>query len=191
MSAWELPTSLEVGGVGRPIRTDFRTILNVLSDISDPQYEDDERAMIFLIAIYPDYKDIPAESRQEAIDKAVSFIDMGLSAESNRQTSLMNWEKDAGIIIPAVNKVLGTELRVLKELHWWTFLGAYMEIGESLFSSVLDIRQKKAKGKKLEKYEMEFYRANKHLIDLDKKDDPLSEDEKNGLYKLFGIKRKM
>lgn len=35
-------------------------------------------------------------------------------------------------------------------------------------SSVLRIRQKQAKGKKLEKAEEEFYKANKSIIDLPK-----------------------
>ena len=41
-----------------------------------------------------------------------------------------------------------------------------MSIRESLFSEVVSIRQKKAKHKKLEKYEQEFYRENKSLIDI-------------------------
>lgn len=185
-----MPTSLEVGGVGRPIRTDFRIILDLLTDLSDPQYENDEKALIFLIAIYPEYADIPPEFHQEAIDKAVSFIDMGISSDNRKNLSLMNWEKDAPIIFPAVNRVIGGEARFMEYLHWWTFLGAYMEIGESLFSSVLGIREKLAKGKKLEKYETEFYRSNKHLIDLERKNNTLSSDEKDKLYKLFGIKKK-
>ena len=42
-----------------------------------------------------------------------------------------------------------------------------MEIEEGTFSTVLGIRQKKAKGKRLEKWEEEFYRNNK---DFDRKD---------------------
>ncbi|WP_278320796.1 hypothetical protein [Lacrimispora sphenoides] len=38
-----------------------------------------------------------------------------------------------------------------------------MEIEEGTFSMVLGIRQKIAKGKKLEKWEEEFYRNNKAL----------------------------
>ena len=38
---------------------------------------------------------------------------------------------------------------------------------ESLFGTVLSIRQKKARGKKLEKYEREFMQNNKALMALD------------------------
>ena len=78
----------------------------------------------------------------------------------------MDWDQDAPLIVPAINKVLGGEVRAMPYLHWWTFVGAYMEIGEGVFSSALAIRQKKAKHKKLEKYEQEFYRENKSLIDI-------------------------
>ena len=44
-----------------------------------------------------------------------------------------------------------------------------MEIGDCLFSQVVNIRQKKAKHKKLEKWEKEFLNANKDLITLQKK----------------------
>ena len=57
----------------------------------------------------------------------------------------------------------------MQYLHWWTFLGAYMEIGESLFSQILNVRIKKAKGKKLDDWERDFYKENKNLIDLDVK----------------------
>ena len=63
-----------------------------------------------------------------------------------------------------------------------------MEIGESLFSSVLNIRQKRAKGKKLEKYEQEFYKDNRNLIDLTVKE-KRSEEEMDALRKLFGLSK--
>ena len=87
----------------------------------------------------------------------------------------MDWEQDACIILPAVNRVLGGEVRAMPYLHWWTFLGAYMEIGESLFSTVLSIRDKRARGRKLETWEQEFYKANRALIELKK---PETEDDK-------------
>ena len=41
-----------------------------------------------------------------------------------------------------------------------------MEIEDGLFSQVLSIRQKKAKHKKLEKWEREFERENSDLVKL-------------------------
>ena len=44
-----------------------------------------------------------------------------------------------------------------------------MEVGESLFSQILNVRIKKAKRKKLDDWERDFYKENKNLIDLDVK----------------------
>ena len=89
-----------------------------------------------------------------------------MEPDDKKRPTLMDWEQDAALIIPAVNRVAGHEVRAEKYIHWWTFLGYYMEIGESAFSQVVSIRQKKAKGKPLEKWEQEYYRENKRLIDL-------------------------
>ena len=96
----------------------------------------------------------------------------------------MNWEQDAGLIIPAVNKVIGKEVRAIQYMHWWTFAGAYMEIGESLFSQVLSIRQKKQKHQKLEKWEQEFYQKNRSMIDLKKR---YSKEEKQKQKELLAL----
>ena len=36
MTAWDLPTSLQVNGVQYAIRTDFRVVLDVLAAMNDP-----------------------------------------------------------------------------------------------------------------------------------------------------------
>lgn len=175
MDIWELPTSLNVGGVDYKIRTDFRAILDILKTFDDPNFEEDEKWIVCLKILYEDAELIPWEYQEEALRKAVEFIDAGTSTEGNKQKPhTMDWEQDAQLIIPAVNKVLNKEIRAEKYLHWWTFLGAYMEIGECLFSEVVNIRVKKSKGKKLEKHEEQFYRENRELIDLKTK---LSDEE--------------
>ena len=163
-SRWELPTSLDVGGVGFPIRTDYRASLDILAYYNSPDYNDDEKHLICLKILYVD--DIPAELQQEALQTAFGFIDGAQEKDAKITPRLMDWEQDAPLIVPAVNKVLGGEIRSMPYLHWWTFLGAYMSIGESLFSEVISIRRKKAKGKKLEKHEQEFYRDNKSLVNM-------------------------
>ena len=191
MNAWSLPTSLTVGGVGFSIRTDFRVVLDIMSKLADPQYEDDEKALIVLRILYIDYDQIPIERHEEAVARALEFVDMGMKNDgTQKRPTTMDWEQDAPLIIPAVNKVLGGEVRSMRELHWWTFLSAYMEIGQSLFSSVLSVRQKKAKHKKLEKDEEEFYRENKALIDLHSKNAAWSDTEREELRALFGYKKK-
>lgn len=194
-SAWEFPTSLNIGGVDYKIRTDYRAVLDLLTALNDPELTDDDdkitafiKSSVIMEIMFPDCDSIPVEHWQEAINKVSEFIDMGI-VNSRKKPKTMDWEQDAPILIPAINKVLNCEIRAQEYIHWWTFLGAYMEIGESLFSNVIHIRQKKASGKKLEKWEQEFYNANKSLIDF-KKIDKRSDEEKKALEKLFYGHRK-
>lgn len=194
-SAWEFPTSLNIGGIDYEIRTDYRAVLDLFAALNDPECfgETEEEtnlihANIILRIMFPNCDNIPAEHIQEALDKVAEFIDMGI-AEDSKKPKTMDWEQDAPILIPAINKVLNCEIRAEKYIHWWTFLGAYMEIGESLFSNVIHIRQKKASGKKLEKWEQDFYKENKSLIDFKQKDQR-SDEEKEKLRDYFGYKKK-
>ena len=185
-SPWRLPTSLEVGGVDYPIRTDFRDVLYLLDIFADPEYEPDEQGAICLRVMYPQWESIPAERQEEALSRAATFIDGGYPAGDRRKMPrTVDWAQDGPIIVPAVNRVLGREVRAMEYLHWWTFLGAYMEIGESLFTTVLGIRQKRARGKKLEKYEQEFYRNNRGLVDLRKKETAADRERRAALKTLF------
>jgi hypothetical protein len=113
---------------------------------------------------------IPPEDYQESANQAVWFLDGDNKQNDNSKhrpaKKVMDWEQDEQLIFSAVNKVAGCETRSKDYMHWWTFLGYFNEIGESLLSSVINIRSKRNRGKKLEKYEQEFYRDNKSLIDL-------------------------
>ena len=189
MTAWDLPSSLSIGGEDFSIRTDFRAILDILAAYSDPDLEDDEKMLVCLSILYVDFEKIPQEHYEEAMKKAIEFIDMGQTPDDKPSPRLMDWEHDAAVIIPEVNKNLGYEVRTSKETHWWTFLGAYMGIGDGLYSNIINIRQKRSKGKKLEKYEQEYYRENKKLIDLPahltEEQQKASDDEKERLEKLL------
>lgn len=57
------------------------------------------------------------------------------------------------------------------------------------FATVVGLRDKKKRGKKLEKWEQEFYKNNKSLVDLKVKQIERSEEEKEELRELFGLKK--
>ena len=78
--------------------------------------------------------------------------------------------------------------RALTYLHWWTFMGYFCSIGESTLSTVVSIRDKILKGKKLEKYETEFRRDNPQYFKWDSR--TLQEKEDDELLKQlwdFGV----
>lgn len=173
---WSLPKSIYAGDTEIPIRTDFRVVLDLLTALSDPDMEGETKAetneikaMLMTEIMIPDCeKYITPENAMEVIQALSNFIDMDNDEISHGkpQPRVMDWEQDARLIIPAVNKVVGHDIRSDEYVHWWTFLAAYLEIGECTFSHILSLRQKKAKGKKLEKYEQDFIRENKNLVYL-------------------------
>ena len=169
MIGYNLPTSIDVGGIQREIRSDFRAVLDVLAAMSDPELDDISKTSIMVQIIYPKWEEIRPEYLDEAARKACEFIDCGNSSDGKKKPRLIDWEQDAALIVPAVNHIAGKEIRSMEYLHWWTFLGYFMEIGESTISTVIHIRSKKAKGKKLEKWEQDFYRENRDIVNFKSK----------------------
>lgn len=166
MMAYDLPTSLTIGGVEYKIRYNWRAVLDILCACSDPELDDACKAMCVLQIFYPEWKKIPPEDAQEACKRACEFIDCGQKDDGKTRPRMIDWEQDASIIIPEINKISGREIRLDPDIHWWTFFGWFMGIGEGLFATVLHIRKKKASNKKLEKWEQDFFNENKHLISI-------------------------
>lgn len=180
---WELPVSLTVGGEERRIRSDFRDILTILSAFDDPDLRPEEKVYVCLSVLFEDFFSMPPELYEEAYRSAMDFIDNGIEVEDG-SVRITDWEQDAPLIFPAVNRAAGCEVRSLSYLHWHTFMGYFMEIRGSVYASVLNIRRKKAKNKKLEKQEEEFLRANRSICVLRPR---LSEQERLEKEKLRAL----
>ncbi|MEA5059382.1 MAG: Gp15 family bacteriophage protein [Candidatus Pelethousia sp.] len=164
-----LPTSVAVNGQEYPIRSDYRAILDIIEAITSEDYSDQDRAMAVLGVFYVELP--PHEEWEEAIKQAFSFISMEQEQEQSKKKSpkLIDWSQDFPMIISAVNNAAGREVRALDYCHWWTFMGYFDSISsESTFANVVSIRNKRGKGKKLEKWEQEYYSENKRLVDISK-----------------------
>jgi len=197
MIGWKLPQSITVQDIEYQIRADYLTVLEVLVAMNDQglftaDMEEQEKNLIrtetMLIIMLPEFEVLPTRDWGDASKELCDFIDCGLKDDGKTSLRLMDWEQDASLIAPAINKVAHTDVRTGEPIHWWTFMGYYMEIGESLFGQVLSIRKKIKKGKKLEKWEREFQKENKHLIDLKVDKYERSEEEKEALRNLLGLK---
>ena len=168
---FELQDAVTVDDRSYRIRTDYRVILEIFVMLQDPELDDGDRTEALMQMFYVDRP----ENVKAAIEAFASFVDPR-PRSSRKRPGLVDWEADFDLIAAAVNHVLGTECRALPYLHWRTFLGAYMEISpDSLFSRVISIREKTKTGRKLEKWEREWYRKNRDLVDLPMK---YSESEK-------------
>ena len=169
-----LPKTLEVDGREYAIRTDFRVALKIFEACNDSALNPFMRPYAVVNCLY---KEIP-ENRQKAYERALWFLDGGdMPKPKQAPQRMMDWEQDEYIIFPALNKAAGYEVREAKYLHWWSFLGLFNEIGDGLYSQVMNIRQKLARGRPLEKWEREFFNSHRELIVLKEKLTPEEEAE--------------
>ncbi len=159
----ELPKSLVVSGKEYPVRSDFRVALLIFQAYNDANLSGYEKMMVCVRCLF---EEVPGDITS-AIKMAIWFLDGGdVPKSSSNGPKLLDWEQDESLIFSAINKVAGTEVRAVKYMHWWTFLGLFNEIGEGVLFNVISLRVKKIKGKRLEKGEQEFYREHKEMIDL-------------------------
>jgi hypothetical protein len=184
---FELPMALEVNGVMRDIDPDYRQVLRILQGFEDPDMTDADKALVAIYNLYVDAEEIPGEDMQAAFDAALAFIDFGAGNGDDRpHPRTMDWTQDAPLIFPAVNRAAGCEVRSVEFMHWWTFVGYFMEISDSVYSTVLRLRGKKARGKKLEKQEQEFWRENRKICEFQTRYSAEELAEQERLNKLLG-----
>lgn len=161
-----LPTSLNVGGVSCPIRSDFRVALTIFQAYNDPELSRRQKAYVCVNCLYV----TPPQDIAAALEQAQWFLDGGNTVKLKPlPVKTIDWEQDEGLLFPEINKAAGRETRSLPYLHWWTFLGYFSTMGEGLYAHILNIRQKRARSKPLEKWERDFFNSHKELIVIQEK----------------------
>lgn len=180
VSPWDLPTTAEFGGITYTLNTDYRDILEIISYLTGDG-DGQENAYIAMALFYGDFDNMPAGEYKAAWEYLRGFISMFEPEDSRPAPKVMDWEHDFNPIISGVNKVWGGEVRMVPYMHWFTFIGLFSAVGDGPFSTIVSIREKKRKGKKLEKWEQEYYAENKARVDLPKKQ---TEQEKEEIEKI-------
>ena len=168
---FDLPTSICINGKDYPIRNrgDFRMVLDCFDALNDSELDNDHKLIAGLIIFYDSMnteldllKAFGRNNIKEAIEKMYNFFNCNQpnAAGAAMNHKLIDWKQDAQLIAGAVNSVANKEVRAEPYLHWWTFMGYFMNIGECALSTIVGIRDKIKTGKKLEKHEKEFKRNN-------------------------------
>jgi len=167
MSSYDLPMSASIGGRTYSIRSDYRAVLDIIEVFNDASISNEDRTLIVLTIFYEDFETMPFSDFNEALEYLRWFINGGKEVkDEGKKPILMNWKQDFQLIVSPINKALGYEVRAAEFVHWWTFLAAYMEIGDCMFAQVVSIRKKRKSGKKLDKQDKQFYRDNFDLVEL-------------------------
>ena len=165
---FEIPTSIQIGDKQLAItnKGDYRMVIDCFSALNDVELDKEARVLCSLIIFYEDFNSIEDimkfDQLKEAIEKMYEFFNCGNSQGigSKQHHTLIDWDNDSQLVASAINKVANTEIRSLPYLHWWTFMGYYLAIGESPLATIVSIRSKIANNKKLEKYEKDFRNDN-------------------------------
>lgn len=164
-----LPTKVTIDGLDFNIRDrgDFRMVLDCFNALQDVELSEDYRVLASLLIFYNELNDLDSLQKYEPqindlVKEMYRFINGGEdnSPGAERDVSLVDWEQDSQLVCAAINNVAHTEIRAVEYVHWWTFLGYYMSIGQSVLSTVVSIRDKIAHHKKLEDWEKEFKKNN-------------------------------
>lgn len=169
---WSLPYSVSIDGKEHSIRNkcDYRIVLDAIRALNDDDLTIEEKINCALFIFYENISEI--EDFETATKEMFRIINGGEQTDGNQdqKPSLMDWEHDFQQIAPPISRVLGYDVRTPdKYTHWYSFLGGYMEIGECTFSTIVSIRSKRSKGKKLEKWEEEYLRDHRSMVELPKK----------------------
>ena len=165
---YEIPTKIFIEGEEFPIRNngDYRMVLDCFKALQDAELNPKERVFCSLLIFYENINSIADINKfpdlETAIKEMYNFFNCGKDQSVGKRMKhrLIDWDKDSQMICSAINKVANKEVRAEPYIHWWTFMGYYSAVGESLLSTVLSIRDKLSRGKKLEKYEREFKNEN-------------------------------
>lgn len=164
---YELPTSIELSTGTFNIRNkgDFRVILDCFSALNDIELTKQERLIATLIIFFEDIEDVQDINKLGSLEEASKQMELFFNCGQEKigidtNYKLLDWEKDSNLISSAINNVSNIEIRSVPYLHWWTFMGYYMAIGECPLSNIIHIRYKIVTGQKLEKYENKFRAEN-------------------------------
>lgn len=167
---YRLPVTVTIDDIEYPIRNngDYRMVLDCFIVLQDIEIESETERILTALLIF--YEDLDVDSVlllseddiKARLKAMYDFFDCGqdMSNAPKNTRKLMDWKQDEMLVISAINNVAHTEVRAEEYIHWWTFMGYYMSIGESAFATVVSIRNKILTNKKLEKHEKEFRAEN-------------------------------
>lgn len=181
---WSLPRQVRLGQELVAFHTDFRDMLQIIEVLQRPRIP---LAFRWQVALRLFYKTpIPEPLQMEAMEYLADFLNGGAAPEPG--VPQLDWQQDAEAIIADVNRVAGKELRLEKDVHWWTFLSFFHGIGEGQLSFLVGIRSKLRRGEKLLPHEQEYYRLHPGRVRLQTPLTPEEQAEKEQLWKMLGGK---
>ena len=140
----ELPQSAEIDGVEYKLNSDFRFGIYTMLAFEDNKLTLEEKVIVMLQNLF---SELPNEVTPEFLEKAQWFLNCGESSEEENNRRLYSFSKDASLIFAAFRQTHGIDLQN-ENLHWWTFLSLFMDLGsETSFCNLVGLRKRYYEGK--------------------------------------------
>ena len=174
------PTKIKIDEEIYDINYDFKNCLRIIEAYEDEDLTIQEKHYVMIKRLY---KTIP-QNIEQAIIKGIKFLNCG--EESTKNTNnlprIYSFEKDAKYIYSAMNQTHHIDMSI-ENIHWWKFSFLFLDIGkETTFTNILNLRQKKFRGK-LSKEEKKMFADSREILDLNyQKEDS---EEVSEFMKLF------
>ena len=171
------------------IRSDYRDVLELLRWLNgqaDPALDQSECWYVAMRLFYPEFAALPQPLWPDATQFLTEFLAAGRREQPRPGPALMDWQQDAPLIAAGISKAAGQDVRTLPYLHWWSFLAWFDAIGEGSFATVVAIRDKLRRGKRLENWELDYYRTHRAVVELRGVESAEEQAEKRRLLALLG-----
>lgn len=188
----KFPTKIKLGDNILDINTDFRECLNIITMLEDNELTKQDKIELMLELLYKDTSKINQDNIEDAVKKAVLFLDAGENKKSSdsdeeydiKPKRVYSFTQDAKYIYSAIKKSHGVDLETIEYLHWWKFVYYFFDLDEkSFFSQMIYLRSQRNKGK-LTKEEKIVYANLEDILELEN-NEQYTEEEKEKIDKFM------
>lgn len=158
------PETVEINTTEYRLNTDFRACLKIIMAFEDNELTPQEKQLILLGNLYS----VVPNDLEAALDCANWFLNGGKANATNTDEEsprVYSFAKDGNFIYAAFRQTHGIDLATAN-LHWWTFLALFMDLGQDTTFCQLTALRKRLKTGKASKEERAAAREMGDIIDL-------------------------
>lgn len=158
------PETVEINTTEYRLNTDFRACLKIIMAFEDNELTPQEKQLILLGNLYS----VVPNDLEAALDCANWFLNGGKDSATNTDEEnprVYSFAKDGNFIYAAFRQTHGIDLATAN-LHWWTFLALFMDLGQDTTFCQLTALRKRLKTGKASKEERAAAREMGDIIDL-------------------------
>lgn len=163
------PETVEINTTEYRLNTDFRACLKIIMAFEDNELTPQEKQLILLGNLYS----VVPNDLEAALDRANWFLNGGKDSATNTDEEnprVYSFAKDGNFIYAAFRQTHGIDLATVN-LHWWTFLALFMDLGQDTTFCQLTALRKRLKTGKASKEEKAAALSMGEMIDLPEIDD--------------------